>query len=175
MTHDPRILLAMRRGDEAAARRVWAGHAPAMLAHAAVVVGRGAAEDVVQGVFLSILRLPRRTVARVRDPGAWLARLTRHAALNHLRAARREAARRAPRPGTAEYVTHDEGLSRALGLLDRRERELIVLKHVAGLTFEQMAEALGRNRSTVVSRHHAALARLRGLLAPHEMEVADAR
>ncbi|MCC6659592.1 MAG: sigma-70 family RNA polymerase sigma factor [Phycisphaerales bacterium] len=175
MTHDTRILLAMRRGDEAAARRVWTEHSPAMLAHAGAVAGRSASEDVVQSVFLSILRLPRRAVARVRDPAAWLARLTRHAALNHLRASRREASRRQPPPGPSAYVAHDEALSRALAMLDRRERELIVLKHVAGLTFEQIAEALGKNRNTIVSRHRAALARLREMLTPREMEVADAR
>lgn len=179
MSDDPRqLLLRMRRGDDAAARSAWACFAPAMIGHAAAIVGRDEAEDVVQAVFVNLLRQPRRTLARVADAPAWLASLTRRTAINHLRAACRERARRQRRdqPAPAPKPPVD-GLQHAVDSLPRRLREVIALKHAAGLTFDQIALALGVNRNTAASRHRAALGVLRRLLAtrPQPPEVVHAR
>jgi RNA polymerase sigma-70 factor (ECF subfamily) len=176
MTDDPRqLLLRLHRGHDPSARRAWDAFSPAMLAHAASIVGRHDAEDVVQSVFLSLLRLPRRTLAAVTDAPAWLASLTRRAAINHLRTTRREHARRAAHTPllTPPAPDHDE-LHAAVDSLPRRLREILVLKHTLGLTFDQIALALGANRNTAATRHRAAVAALRRLLTPQTPEVAHA-
>src|SRR5438477_10233231 len=86
----------MHRGDDGAARLLWARHAPGLLAHARAILREpGAAEDAVQAVMCRLLSLPRGRLRSVEDPGAFLAAATRREALNHLRAARRERLRRA--------------------------------------------------------------------------------
>ncbi|QKK07227.1 MAG: hypothetical protein HND58_02995 [Planctomycetota bacterium] len=57
-------------------------------------------------------------------------------------------------------------LATALAGLPRRQREVAYLRHVAGLTVDQTAAALGVPRGTIASRNHAAMQRLRDILSP---------
>jgi RNA polymerase sigma-70 factor, ECF subfamily len=195
---DRQLLLNTRRGDERAACELWNRLAPRMLGYARTILGRRAgsgrkgqssgeswgrswghswgwdeAEDVVQGVFVSVLSRPVRELRGIEDVPSWMLRLTRNAALNHLRSIRRERARRSA-SGTSErkampFPAHqssawpgvDERLMAALDSLPRRHREPLLLKHMAGLSFDQLALALDINRSTAASRYRVALARLR--------------
>lgn len=167
---DLQLLLRTHAGHEPSARELWARFSPRLLAHAGAIVGPDDAHDVVQSVFCGILRIDRGRLARVTDPPAWLALLTRRAALNHLRATRRERARRATggaiSPAPAPDADADDALRRALDALPRRFREVVVLKHVAGLTFDQIALALGLNRNTAAGRYRAALGLLRSQMCP---------
>jgi DNA-directed RNA polymerase specialized sigma24 family protein len=74
--HD--LLQRTVRGDEAAARELWASWGSRMTALAEGLLrldgGHAAACDVVQAVFCRILTLDRGTIAAVEDVGAWLAR-----------------------------------------------------------------------------------------------------
>jgi RNA polymerase sigma-70 factor, ECF subfamily len=171
---DQQLLIQTIRGHRPAAERLWSRFAPAMLAYARTLV-RDDAPDIVQSVFLNLLQLRPREVRRINDVHAWLLRLTRNAALNHLRSIRRERQRRAnfsplrephPRPSTDE-------LELALHSLPRRDRELLVLKHIVGLTFDQIAVTLTINRNTAAARHRAAVQRLRTALSD-EPELAPA-
>ena len=163
------ILLLTRRGDEPAARELWARFSPRMLAYAGGILGRNhrdSAEDVVQSVFVSILAQPVRRLRRIDDVPSWILRLTRNAALNHLRSARRERARQSQLPGASSAPPLSaslpaDSLSAALDALPRRHREPLILKHIAGLTFDQLALALGINRSTAAARYRTALSTLR--------------
>lgn len=57
-------------------------------------------------------------------------------------------------------------ISRALSELSGEQRQLIVLKLYAELTFEQIAETLGEPLGTVTSRYHRTLRRLQDKLEP---------
>jgi RNA polymerase sigma-70 factor (ECF subfamily) len=166
---DRKLLQATHRGHEASARLLWRLHAPRLIAHARAIVREpGAAEDVVQAVMCRILELPRARITAVTDVAAFLAASTRREALNHIRSGRREAARRRnapaapPRPGPVPAPD----VSAALDTLPRRLREVVVLRHVGGLTFDQIALALEANRNTVAGRYRAALFALKSLLEP---------
>jgi len=184
---DRQLLLRMRRGDEAAAALLWQRHATRLLAYARAILGRRdphGAHDIVQQIFLTALRAPRSQATAVLDVPGWLLILTRHAAINHVRSLRREQARLnhvpRPSPSPATVVSHPEStdLTSALDQLPRPMREVVVLKHIAGLTFDQIAESLGANRSTLASRYRAALDLLRTMLAdplPPLPEVSHAR
>lgn len=170
-TDDRQLLLATHRGHEASARLLWHWHAPRLLAHARAILREpGAAEDVVQSVMCRLLELPRARLTAVDDAGAFLAAAVRREALNHLRTARRETARRAgartvraAAPGPAALR---DDLPAALDALPRRLREVVVLRHAGGLTFDQIAVALEANRNTIAGRYRAALASLRTRLDP---------
>jgi len=178
-TPEHRLLLAMHRGHEPSAERLWALLAPRLLAYAAAVLPRDqrdAADDVVQRVFCTVLDRPRRELRRVEDVTAWLFRVTRNTALNHTRSERRERGRRAelgagpgaqaggptgPGPVTDERA---EQLHAATASLPEEQRDALLLRLVGGLTVEQAALALAVNRNTLASRHRAAVRTLRARL-----------
>ncbi len=164
------LLLRIGRGDESAARALWELHGAAMIAYARAVLGAAMAheaEDVVQTVMCSILRTPARTLARLQDVRAWLGTATRRSAINRLRSAGREARRRraaSPPAQRTPPAPGSETLEAAIQRLPRRLREVVFLKHYAGLTFDQMALSLDRSRSTLATQHQSALEQLRAML-----------
>jgi len=126
------------------------------------------AQDVVQGVFVRLLSLDARVIREVEDVAAWLSRLTRNAALNHIRENSRRRARvqRATEgrviwqaAASADAVPPD--LRDLIDALPEAQRDTILLKHVANLTFDQMAQVLGENRNTLASRYRAGISSLR--------------
>lgn len=170
------LLLAARRGDQAAARSLWETTSPCMMVIAQRVLNdHAAAEDVLQRVFCAALSLPRKRIAAIADLTAYLAGAVRNDALNH----RRESARRRSREWTggpvgdrpASWATDPE-LARAVEALPPDDLEVIVLRHRAGLTFEQIALVLELNRNTIASRYRAALKRLRNALDAAETQAA---
>lgn len=176
------LLLETHQGHEPSARALWHTQAPRLLRYArAIVVSWSDAEDVVQVVFCRVLNMARREVERVSDPGAWLAQVTRREAINHLRSRKREAARREAAGGLGLHrddndpAPIDADLEAAIERLPRRFREVIVLKHVAGLTFDQIAAATGLNRNTAASRYKSSVEALRDLLEPRSMPSSRAR
>lgn len=166
--HPPALLLGTRRGDQSAARALWQSHAPRLTAYARSIIRRRAAdhdaEDIIQSVFCRILTLSEDDLGAVRDTGAWLAQLTRRAALNWLRTHRRDAARReriAAGARRSPAASADPVLADAIDALPARQREVVILKHIAGLTFDQIELATGLNRNTAAARYRAAIAALR--------------
>jgi RNA polymerase sigma-70 factor (ECF subfamily) len=64
----------------------------------------------------------------------------------------------------AEQAAWREEIERALSLLDAEQREAFLLKHVEGLSYEEMAELTGAGVSALKMRVKRACDRLRGLL-----------
>ncbi|MDX2132494.1 MAG: RNA polymerase sigma factor [Planctomycetota bacterium] len=171
MPHDRDTLLRTARGDPAAARTLWASHAPVVRAFARAVLGAAdrdaTCDDVVQNTFCRVLETPERTLASVENVRAWLLGVARHLALTHARSAARERRRRraAPAPGTHASPDQSADIARAVEALPRRLREPVVLRHVAGLSFDQIALSLDIPRTTAFSRYQLALDTLRGTVA----------
>lgn len=165
----------MHRGDQGAARELWSrlggrltALASAMLRH---TPGASLGPDAVQSVFLRVLKLPGREVRAVEDGAAWLATLVRREAIDTRRRLSRGAARDAANSGGPVFASEaggDAELLMALDELDEHQRELVLLRHVAGLTFEQIALVLEENRDTLASRYRAAMGRLREIVAERE-------
>jgi len=177
------LLLRMHRGHEPSAERLWALLAPRLLAYARATLARdqrSCAEDVVQGVFLTVLARPRRELRGIEDVTAWMFRLTRNAALNHARGERREQDRRNQarvEPGVPAVADDLPDVVRAASGLSDAQRDVVLLRHIGGLTLEQVGMALGVNRNTVASRERAGLAAMRAVLGNewgHEMEASHA-
>lgn len=70
-----------------------------------------------------------------------------------------------------EEMTHVEQLdavTQAVQQLSETDREIVYLRHTAGLTFAQIADTLEQPLGTVLARGHRALAKLRKLLEGEE-------
>lgn len=182
---DRTLLLRMHAGDEASARLLWSRWGSRVRSYALVLSGSAdQAEDVAQEVFLKVMALTKREVGDIRQVGAWLLRVARNELYNQVRgegrlrrrqrAAGEEMARRVGdgaggdegggASGAVRVSLGDLGLK--LSQLPGEHREVLVLKHVASLTFDQMADALDEPRSTVASRYRSALVALQALLEP---------
>lgn len=145
-------------------------HGPALLAYAAALLGdRSAAEDVLQQVFLKLLRghakLPE-------DPRPYLFRAVRNTALN----LHRVRARNAPLDEQrwlihpAEAVEAGLALETALQQLPAEQREVVVM-HVWGtLTLDEIAKLLELSPNTVASRYRYGLNKLREIMGVYQVD-----
>ncbi|MBN2450035.1 MAG: sigma-70 family RNA polymerase sigma factor [Lentisphaeria bacterium] len=155
--------------DPAALELIWDRYAAALHAFAASLAGSCAdAEEVVQQVFLKVARM-RGRIARARSIRAYLYAMTRNEAMNVLRRRKRWV----EMPDEAAWLVAAEapqapGLSpdeaaRLLASLPARQREVVSLKVFCGMTFQEIAGALGVSANTAASRYRYGLEKLRKL------------
>ena len=173
---DRDTLLAMHAGDHAAAAALWERCSPRLLAYLRSILAGDAqaALDAAQNVMLRVISLRRSQLAQVEDVMAWLVRLARNEAVSGIRANRRRrgreslAARLRPRSVPAVSAESDDFVANAIARLPRRLREPVVLRHAAGLSFDQIALALCISRSTAATRYQSAMELLRHELSRSE-------
>ena len=137
-----------------------------LYAYVASIVGdRATAEDVTMAAYERAYRR-RRTFDRSRgNERAWLFGIARNAALDELRRQRRSAplfdedmlAAAAP----ADEPEQRLAVRAALAGLDARDRELVALKFVAGLTNAEIADVIGTTSTNAGTRLHRVVAKLR--------------
>ena len=149
-------------------------HGPAMLLLARQLVpSRADAEDVLQEAFVRFWSARHRAA----DPVAYLFACVRSAALDWRRGSQRRGRREeaaaqatptAAEPHFAAGLEHEErraAVEAALAGLPENQREVVVMKLWARLTFPQIGQALGVPADTAASRYRYALEKLRGRLA----------
>lgn len=171
----------MAHGHHAAAQELWSRYGRSLAGYAAAVLrvpgcdaSHPAALDAVQSAMLHILHADRRSLERVENVQAFLATSVRNVVLNSIRGGRRyealklrivggegDSSGRVSSPNGSGGAASREMLHRALDRLPDDARELLLLKHVANLTLDQMALSLDENRNTLASRVRAAMERLR--------------
>ena len=125
------------------------------------------AEDITQNVFLrldkSILKYEPREVPFL----AWILRVARNAAVDHLRTRRMipcEEIRAVDQDHARIGRERRHDLRTALSQLPGDQREVLVLRHIVGLSPVEIAEALGKTESSVHGLHHRGRQRLRTAL-----------
>ena len=128
------------------------------------------AADVVQDVFVRVAEQGVR-LARVRDPRWWLLAVTHRLAIDAVRrAARREAEPVEDHADlAADPVDHGRMLDArhvwALAArLSAKQREVVYLRHAAGMSHAEIGRCLGIPAFTAASRYRLALAALRSML-----------
>jgi len=156
-----------REGDTDAFHHVVQRYQRRALAHARVLTGNDAdAADAAQDAFLDAFRhLDRFDVTREFYP--WFYVLLRNRCFKHRARAQEGSAvalidAAAPQPSGSREALQD--LRRALDRLDAGDRELIVLKHLDGWTYDELAGRIGIPRGTVMSRLYYARQRLQSLM-----------
>ena len=180
---DSELVRAAQRSDDAAFHELVDRYAGLLFGLAFSLVGNAAdAEDVVQETFLGALRGIRAFRERS-SVKTWLSRiLVKQAARHHRSRSKRATVQlddlceasttvlRAPQaaPSTAELDTRTDVLA-ALETLSAEHRQVVVLRELQGMSYQEMAEVLGIPRGTVESRLFRARQelkeRLKGYLA----------
>lgn len=168
---DDEIRRALTRGNPAAIELIWDRYADDLLALiTATLRSRAEAEDVLQAVFINIIR-NRHRLAGARRPRAYLYRIARNEAVTFLRKRRRERTERQPwlAPVASGETDRDlvEQLEIALNRLPQPQRQAVVLKTFRGKTFQEIALMLGISLNTAASRYRYGMERLRNLLKDH--------
>jgi RNA polymerase sigma factor (sigma-70 family) len=178
---DPELVERARGGDVGAYEELVRRHQGLAVRTAYLVSGSGAdAEDLAQSAFLkAYLALGRFREGAPFRP--WLLRIVVNEAKNRRRWAARhpelELTDVHDRPGPssspedlAEAADRRRRLLGAVNRLRRGDREVIAYRYFLDLSEAEMAELLQVAPGTVKSRLARALARLRGVLGPRELE-----
>lgn len=158
------VLDAARDGEEWAITALWRTYQPALLRYLRTSCD-GAAEDVASEVWMSVGSRLHKFVGDEGDFRAWLFTLARRRTIDqHRRAARTPLpVAELPEPSSNELdadVERHQALEAALRLLEglsRDQREVLLLRVVAGLEVDQVAEMMGKQPGTVRVLHHRAL------------------
>jgi RNA polymerase sigma-70 factor (ECF subfamily) len=112
---------------------------------------------VTQHVFAKLMRVIGKYEQRATPFSGWILRLSHNVAIDHVRVRR---------PMPAEEVFGDDDrcdestadrwrcLRDALDTLPEEQREVVVLRHVVGLTPPEIADRTGRTESSVHGLHH---------------------
>ena len=90
---------------------------------------------------------------------SWLLRVARNVALDHLRQRRMVPCEEVYEPTfEADDSGRDRrwGLEQALGALPEEQREVVVLRHLVGLTPGEIADRMGRTEASIHGLHHRA-------------------
>jgi RNA polymerase sigma-70 factor (ECF subfamily) len=156
------LVLQCQTGDDSAFAELIARYVPRMRYYLRKLVGDGSeVDDLLQEVWLDVFR----ALPRLADPGAfpaWLYRLARDRAFRRLR-------RRSPyllgtqhelndQPDREEEFTADDvaWVHAALDRLPPDHREVLVLRFLEGMAYEDVARVIGCPLGTVKSRiYHA--------------------
>ena len=173
-------------GDEAAWRTLVAAYSPRVFALIrAQCRDEELAEEITQSTFCTIAtKLPE--YDEVGRFESWLMRI----AMNRLRDEMRRRKRHA-RPASESTLVglagevdppdraDDHGLPEgdlrtAIERLPDADREILYLRHVGGLSFKQLAEALETPMGALLARHHRALKKVREMLEGMQAERDDA-
>ena len=175
MLEDRRLLWRLRHGDKDALRLIYERYEGDLLTLAANLLhDPAAAEDVVQDVFISLVRtVPvlhlRRTLR------AYLATAVANRAKDHFRKRSRE--RLAPMEDADQVAADGDGpvqivgdvelmnkLRAAVAELPYEQREVVILRVHAGLKFREIAAHQNISIKTALSRYQYGLDKLRSRL-----------
>jgi RNA polymerase sigma-70 factor (ECF subfamily) len=153
-----RAIARTKAGDRDALRFLYVRYSDNVYGYiCSIVRDDQEAEDLTQHVFMKLIT----AIAQYKDHGVpfsgWLLCLARNVALDHLR-------RRRPTP-TEEVYGPDQrsdeesrhrarDLHSALASLPVEQREVMVMRHVVGLSPPEIAEQMGRTESSIHGLHH---------------------
>lgn len=126
------------------------------------------AEDITQNVFAKLMTAIGKYEQREVPFDAWILRVARNAALDHLRARRAiptEEVRLVDTGRAQTSVDRGRALRQALEDLPEDQREVLVLRHIVGLSPVEIAGTLDKTESSVHGLHHRGRRSLRASLA----------
>jgi RNA polymerase sigma-70 factor (ECF subfamily) len=169
-------MVAYQAGSLDAFRAIYADIAPALRRYLLYLARhRDLAEDLVQETFLQMHR--SRAAYNAAYPVApWLFGLARYVFLMNRRAARRYAAVHdtateppdVPVPAEMDHLATTDTIRRAIAGLDADQSEPLLLHHVWGFTFDEIAGMLGISPAAARARSSRAMAEMRRRLAGPE-------
>jgi RNA polymerase sigma-70 factor, ECF subfamily len=156
--HETRLAVARaKEGDRDALQFLYVRYSNNIYGYVrSIVRDDHEAEDVTQHVFAKLMTC----LAKYDDRGvpffAWLLRLARNVAIDHLRANRLTPTETVIDPDLSSGIELDraETVRAALATLPEEQRQVVFLRHVVGLTPGEIAERMGRSESSIHGLHH---------------------
>ena len=159
-TREVRLAIARaKEGDRDALRLLYIRYADNVYGYLrSIVKDDREAEDLTQQVFMKLMSV----IVKYEDQGVpfsgWLLRLARNVALDHLR-------RRRPTPTEDVFGARDHfdehdarerarDLHHALASLPDEQRDVMVMRHIVGLSPPEIAQRMGRSESSIHGLHH---------------------
>lgn len=174
MNQDERLLIQQaRQGDEDAFASLYMAHAPRLYGLSLRMCQNEAdAQDAVQEAMVKAWRnLPAFRFQS--ELGTWLYRIAMNCCRDILRRRKKPAVSmetlqetgvEIPQEGFEERTVQRDELTRALAKMDDKYREIIILREIQGLSYEEVAQVLRLPVGTVRSRLNRARAQLRSFL-----------
>lgn len=158
----PLVSRAIKRaqaGDREALGFLYARYADNVCGYVrSVVHDQHEAEDITQQVFAKLIRVIGKYEERDVPFFAWILRVARNVAIDHIRRQRAipvEEVRAIDEPSQDRADSERmSDLREALESLPREQREVLVLRHFAGLSPTEIAERTGRSEGSVHGLHH---------------------
>ena len=132
-----------------------------------------AAEDITQDVFAKLVTVIRKYEPRDVPFAAWILRVARNSALDYVRARRQipfEEVRTTDEGEEEENFDRLSSLREALNRLPEDQREVLVLRHIGGMSPGEIADRLGKSEGSIHGLHHRGRSALQQAL--RELEAA---
>ena len=172
-TSDLALATAIRSGDQAAMAALYDRYSSIVYAVALrVLQDTGAAEDVLQDIFMQLWRNPGAFDASRGNMAAWLAVITRHRAIDALRRRRPESDIEDVIVSVEFDLASDADRSRAmdkvrgaLQTMPSQQRSALEMAYFEGLTHVEISEKTGEPLGTIKTRIRTGLLSLRKVLA----------
>jgi RNA polymerase sigma-70 factor, ECF subfamily len=147
-----------KAGDREAVRFLYMRYADNVYGYVrSIVKDHHEAEDVTQHVFAKLMTAIGKYEPRSVPFSAWILRVARNVAVDHLRS--RRAAPAEEVFGTDERaddasIDRSYSVREALAALPDEQRKVVVLRHVVGLNPGEIARCMGRTESSIHGLHH---------------------
>jgi RNA polymerase sigma-70 factor, ECF subfamily len=170
---DASILSAIHSGDEKGMAALYDQYSAVVYSVALRVLGdTGAAEDVLQEVFMQLWRNPRLFDPSRGRLGPWLAVIARHRAIDGLRKRRPETdiadvavSVEVDMAGDAERARAMEKVREALGSMPSAQRQALEMAYFEGLSHSEISAKTGEPLGTIKTRIRSGLLALRKAFA----------
>lgn len=172
--NDEALMSAVRNGDESAMGALYDRYSGIVYSVALRVLGEtGAAEDVLQDIFMQLWRNPGGFDSRRGSLGPWLAVITRNRAIDVVRKRHPETdisdvvvSVHPDMAGDAERNRAMEKVRGALGSMPPAQRSALEMAYFEGLSHTEIAAKTGDALGTVKTRIRAGLLALRKVFNP---------
>ncbi len=163
-----RAIAGAKAGDWDALHYLYVRHADDVQGFVqSIVRDHHEAEDITQNVFAKLMKAIQKYEEREVPFAAWILRVARNAALDHLRSRRQipvEEVRITDEGHDQISFEYSRSLKEALAGLPEAQREVLVLRHIAGLSPNEIAERLGKTEASIQGLHHRGRAALKDSL-----------
>jgi RNA polymerase sigma-70 factor (ECF subfamily) len=169
-----RAVARLKEGDKSALHFLYVRYADDVCGYVRSIVRDSfEAEDITQNVFAKLVTAIRKYEQREVPFAAWILRVSRNVALDHMRARRQipfEEVRTSDEGHEQVGFDRSQSLREALGRLPDDQREVLVLRHIAGLSPTEIARRLGKTEGAIHGLHHRGRGALQSAL--RELEAA---
>jgi RNA polymerase sigma-70 factor (ECF subfamily) len=157
-----------KAGDQEAFRFLYLRYADNVYGYVrSIVRDEYDAEDVTQHVFTKLITTLPKYEQRNVPFAAWILRVARNVAVDHMRARRAVPCEEVRELEPQHENTGEDSslaLREALATLPEDQRQVIVLRHVVGLSPGEIAGQLGKTEPSVHGLHHRGRGALRAVL-----------